>query len=139
MQDLNLLNFLRQNPRFNTGKSANLTVEQLWQLSIAELDRLAESISQELVSKQPANTMSYRKTKNTNPEIQKEMEFLKNKLEVVEQIITALQVEKEAQQTQINTRAQREQIADLIREKQNQLLRDKSVEELEEMMRNLKG
>lgn len=112
--------------RFQTNKGV-LTTEQLWDLSLSELDSLA-------VSLEAAHDRSARKSflaKSSDKDRTAKLRF-----DVVLDVLNTRAAEEEAATTAKENKEYNSKIIALIAEKQNESLKGKSVEELEAMLKN---
>lgn len=116
---------IKDRTRFTTSKG-NLSLEQLWDLSINELDTLAVSLQE-----------AYDKSNNKKSFIQKKTtkdKNLKLQLDVVLDILLTKQEESEAAQKKAERKANNQKIMALIADKQDEALAKKSIKELTEML-----
>lgn len=107
--------------RFETSRG-NLNVEDLWRLSLAELDKLAIALNKQL---KESSEESFIKAKS------KDNKLLELRFDIVKHIIETLLSEDEEKKKAADKRAKREQLLELIAKKKNQELEGKSLEELE--------
>lgn len=103
-----------------------LSVEQLWGLSLPQLDELAVSL-EENVDK------SVRKSFIT--EMPKEDKVAKLKLDIVIDILETKVASSKAATTRMETKAHNDKINTLIAEKKDNTLKDMSVEDLEKLLK----
>lgn len=105
-----------------------VSVEDLWDLNLEQLDEIYKSLSAE---KKKANEESLLKTKT------REQEILEIKIEIVKHIVEIkLEEIDNRQQAKVN-REQRQRILEILNEKESQDLKNKSPEELKAMLENL--
>jgi hypothetical protein len=107
--------------RFVTVKG-NLTVEQLWTLSINELDTLAVSLQD-----------AYDKSNSRKSFIQKKTtkdKDLKTQLDIVLDILQTVQEESELAKEKSENKARNQKIREIIAQKQDDSLASKSIKEL---------
>jgi hypothetical protein len=114
----------RKKVRFNTNKGM-LTVEQLWDLSLDNLDALAVNLQE-----------SYEKSKGKSFLSPKSEEDKETKLQfdVVLDILKTKVEEAEIAKAARETKKQREKILGIIKEKEEEQLRNLSKEELEKLL-----
>lgn len=110
--------------RFQTSKGP-LTVEQLWTLSLTDLDTLASSL----------DTALDKSTKSFIGKKSKEDTMLKLRFDIVIDIINTLLAEQEAKSNAQKDKAYNEKIASLILEKQDEELKKLSVDELKKLVK----
>jgi hypothetical protein len=106
--------------RFNSSKG-NLSVEDLWDVGLEELDTMAQALDSEL---EKATTKSFIKRTRKSP--QKVLQF-----EIIKHVINTRLEEAEAAKVRADNKAKREEIMGLIAEKQRQETAGKSIEELQ--------
>ena len=106
----------------------SLTVEDLWDLSLVQLDTIYKTLSKEArTEKEEESLMSDKK----------EDQDLLNKLEIVKHIFSVKKTEAEAEANAMEKKRQKERLLELIAQKQDAALADKSIEELTAMVENL--
>ena len=115
----------RQRIRFSTNKGL-LSLEQLWDLSINDLDALAVSLQEAYDSSKGKSFLAKRTSKDKGLKLQLDvvLDILNTKVEEAELI-------KEAAETKLHN----QKILGLIAEKQEGQLKGKSIRELEAMLR----
>ena len=111
--------------RFETSKGS-LNVEQLWNLSLADLDTLAVSLK-EVVDKS--------KTKSFLVDKSSEDKLTSLKFDIVLDVLTTKLELQENKQKESENKAHNEKIMRLIAEKQDSELQGKSIEELTAMLK----
>lgn len=105
-----------------------ITAEDLWDLSLAQLDTVYKTLSKEA------------KTENEEESLmdgKKEDQDLLNKLDIVKHVFNAKKTEAEAAATAMEKKRQKERLLELIAQKQDAALADKSIEELTAMVNDL--
>ena len=111
--------------RVATSKGS-LNVEQLWSLSLAELDSLAVSLEEEYKASGKKSFLSSRSVKDKTTKL---------KFDVVLDILTTKVEEAEAAKQAAEDKAHNAKIIELIQKKQEGALESKSIKELEKMLR----
>jgi hypothetical protein len=111
--------------RFQTTKGT-LTVEQLWDLSLPELDLLAVSLEKDYKQSAKKSFLVAKSKKDKE---------LKLKFDVALDILTTKVEENEAAQKEADTKAHNQKILGLIKDKQDDELKGKSIKELEKMLK----
>lgn len=106
--------------RFVTDKGT-LTTENLWELSLPDLDKIAKKINKEL---REESEESFIKTKSMASDV------LSLKLEILKHIIGDKLKAQEANKKRVETNAKRQEILELIKKKQTEELGSKSVDDL---------
>lgn len=119
---------LRSKYRFQTDKGY-VNVEQLWDLNLEQLDAIAQQVAEDL---EKSSTKSFIKKKTTASE------ELSNKLEIIKHLIsTKLAEVREAEEREVR-RQQAARIEEIIRQKKDDDLAGKSLQELTAMLDELK-
>lgn len=111
--------------RFQTNKGL-VSVEQLWELSLTELDSLAVSLEDEYKN---SKGKSFLATKSRKDKTKKLM------FDIVLDILTTKVEENEVAKNAAADKAHNQKILELIKNKQEDELKGKSVEELEKMLK----
>lgn len=115
----------RKKLRFETSKG-NLSIEQLWDLSLEELDALAVSLEEAHATSGKKSFLVTRSVKS---------KIAKLKFDIVLAVLnTILEAENEAAKAQ-ETKQHNARINELIAKKQEEALAGKTVEELEAMLK----
>lgn len=104
------------------------TVEDLWDLSMTELDRIYKTLN---AQQKRAQEDSLLDTKS------EEDEELAAQIEIVKHIFTVKQEEKKAAETARERKEQKQRIMAIPESKQDEALHGKSIEELEKMLGEL--
>lgn len=111
--------------RFQTSKGS-LSTEQLWDLSITDLDSLAVSLEQ---AHQESGKKSFvRKTSAKD-------KTAKLRFDVVLDVLNTKMDEQQAAQEKLETKQHNEKILTLIADKQDETLKGKSIKQLEAMLK----
>lgn len=114
----------KQKLRFSTNKG-NLTVEQLWDLSIQDLDNLAVSLQEDYESSGKKSFVLKKSAKDKTTKL---------KFDVVLDILTTKVEEAEIAANKLERKEKNKKILELIAEKQDEGLKKKSIKELEAML-----
>ncbi len=114
----------KQKLRFATSKGS-LSVEQLWDLSISDLDNLAVSLQEAYEKSKGKSFLEKRTTKDKGLKLQFDiaLDILQTKVE-----------ESEAAKKKAERKANNQKIMALISEKQDAALANKSIKELTAML-----
>jgi hypothetical protein len=115
----------RLKSRFSTTKGS-LSVEQLWDLSVTELDSLAVSLDEQYKNSKGKSFLDKKTTKD---------KALKLQFEIVIDILNTKVEEAEALRTAKENKAHNEKIYALIKLKEDGKLTEMSVEELESQLK----
>ena len=105
-----------------------VTAEDLWDLSITELDKIYKTLNSK---KKEVQEDSLLDTKS------KEDEELTAQIEIVKYIFTVKKEEKTAAETAKERKEQKQKIMAILANKQDEALHGKSIEELERMLNEL--
>ena len=106
----------------------SITSEDLWDLSLTQLDTVYKTLSKEAKTEKEEESLMDGK---------KEDQDLLNKLDIVKHVFNAKKTEAEAEANAIEKKRQKERLLELIAQKQDAALADKSIEELTAMVENL--
>lgn len=102
-----------------------ISVEDLWDLSVEELDKIYKSLKSKQKS---ASEESLLQT------VSKEDKDLINKIEIIKIIVADKLAAKERAQKAASQRAQNQRILEIMADKQDAALKEKSIEELQNML-----
>lgn len=105
-----------------------ITSEDLWDLSLAQLDTVYKTLSKEAKTEKEEESLMDGK---------KEDQDLLNKLDIVKHVFNVKKTEAEAEANAMEKKRQKERLLELIAQKQDAALADKSIEELTAMVENL--
>lgn len=111
--------------RFQTSKG-NLTTEQLWDLSLTDLDNLAVELQNQYEESGKKSFLVKRSVKDKTTKL---------KFDVVLDVLQTKSEELEEAKQKAEDKAHNEKIIQLISEKKNEELKGKSVKQLEAMLR----
>lgn len=111
-----------------TSRKGDLTVEDLWDLPLTELNTIAKGLSQDLKDSKEENFLE-----------EKTAEDLETKLgfDIVLDIIKTKQAVNKKKREAVDRKEKKEKIMALISEKKDEGLKQKSVEELEKELADL--
>jgi len=115
----------RLKSRFTTSKGS-LSVEQLWDLSVTELDSLAVSLEEQYKNSKGKSFLDKKTTKD---------KALKLQFDVVLDILNTKVEEAEVLRTAKEDKAHNEKIYSLIKQKEDGKLAEMSIEELESQLK----
>ena len=125
MEKVNDLFLRATKEKFRFPYMGQISTEDLWDLSIENLDSIYGKLDEDLAR---LTTKTLIKDKKTN--IEKELE---DKIEIVKFIVEFKQAEIEAAKEKAMKSVKKQKILALIHEKENETLKEKSVDELKEM------
>lgn len=103
-----------------------ITVEDLWDLSVQNLDSIYKTLNAELKQSQEDSLLEVKTLKSTE---------LETKIEIIKHIVAVKQAEKEALAKAKETRENNQKILEIIAKKEDEALVGKSIEELKAMLR----
>lgn len=109
--------------RFNY--KGQVTVEDLWDLSVEELDKIYKNFKS---LQKNASEESLLQT------VTKEDKELNNKIEIIKTIVTDKLAAKDRAMKAASQRAQNQRILEIMADKQDAALKEKSIEELQNML-----
>lgn len=118
---------VRMKLRLSSSKGL-LSVEDLWDLPLAELNKIAKDLNKQLKN---AEEEDFLKVSS------KEDERLKFAFDVVLHVLNTLKDEKEARDNLAKKKKEKEKLLALLEEKQEESLKDLSVEELKKRIEEL--
>lgn len=113
--------------RFATSKG-NLSVEDLWDLNLITLDKLAVALDEE-ISKSPRKSF----IAETTPE----NEVAKLKLDILKDIIKTKMEEKNKKDAEKQRLSEKNKLLEILAKKQNESLENLSIEELQKRIAEL--
>jgi len=115
----------KQKLRFQTSKGL-LSVEQLWDLSLNELDALAVALEVDVEESGRKSFLTKTSSKN---------KLAKLRFDLALDVLTSKQEELQAANEKAETKEHNKKIISLIAEKQDESLRNKSIPELEALLK----
>jgi len=118
---------VRNKTRFSSNKG-NLSVEDLFDLNLNSLNTMAKAVSKALKEESEEDFITVKSEKNTELTLQ---------LDILKDVIGSKLTAQEAAKKAAETKAKKERLEALIIEKKEKQLGDKSVEELEELLKTL--
>lgn len=110
-------------------KRGLLSVEQLWTLSLTELDALAVTLEEEYKDSKGKSFLDTKSKKDKNIKLQ---------FDIVLDILNTKVEDKDANQKATETKEHNQKILGIIKKKQDTELAEKSIQELEKMMKKEK-
>jgi len=117
----------RKQFRYSLNKGT-INTEDLWELSLETLDKLAKSLNKELKESEEESFIKTRTVANKT---------LEAKFEVVKHVINVRLAENEEKAEKAKKQAKKDQLLELIGRKELQSLENKSIEELTAELKNL--
>lgn len=111
--------------RFETTKGL-LSVEQLWGLSLVELDALAVSLEEAYKNSKSKSFLDKKTEKD---------KIIKLRFDIALDVLNTKVDEKEAAKKEAEDKEHNQKILSIIKEKQDEALKGKSIKELEKMLK----
>ena len=124
---MNFLQATRTKLRFSTPKGT-LNTEQLWDLSMADLTTTIKETKKTLSVSSNDDELSFL-NEDTTPDVENTLRF-----SILKEIFVTKKTEAEAKKAIAETKAQNKKILELIASKQDEVLANKSIEELTAML-----
>lgn len=115
-------NATKKKYRFNFN--GLVTVEDLWDLSLENLDKVYKQLKRQQKSESEESLLN----------VSQEDEVLLEKIEIIKEIVADKLAAKERAVNAAKKRAQNQRILEIMADKQDAALRDKSIEELQAML-----
>ena len=119
--------------RFTTRKGS-IGVEELWDLSMTDLSKIHEDLNDELVSMSKGSLLD---DETMTAQKKREIDKVTTKMEVVATIFKTKKEEKIAREKAAETKAQKEKIAAILADKEDEALKSLSTEQLKNMLQNM--
>jgi len=113
--------------RFEAEKG-NLAVEDLWDLSLIQLNKLAKKYNKEMKENEEEDFLKVRTAKDTLTEL---------KFNLILHVLTTKKEEQESKERAAEKKAQKEKLLTILERKESQELEGKSVEELKKQIAEL--
>lgn len=111
--------------KYRFSYKGQVTVEDLWDLSVEELDKIYKNLKS---LQKNASEESLLQT------VTKEDKELNNKIEIIKTIVTDKLTAKDRAMKAASQRAQNQRILEIMADKQDAALKEKSIEELQNML-----
>ena len=111
--------------KYRFSYKGQVTVEDLWDLSVEELDKIYKNLKS---LQKNASEESLLQT------VTKEDKELNNKIEIIKTIVTDKLAAKDRAMKAASQRAQNQRILEIMADKQDAALKEKSIEELQAMI-----
>ncbi len=109
--------------RFNY--KGQITVEDLWDLDVEELDKIYKNLKAQQKNAQEESLLQ---------SVSKEDKILNNKVEIIKTIVVDKLAAKERAMKAAAQKEQNQRILEIMADKQDQALKEKSLEELQQML-----
>lgn len=111
--------------RYRFNFKGQITVEDLWNLSVEDLDKIYKNLKSQ---QKNASEESLLQT------ISKEDRELSNKIEIIKTIVMDKLAARERAMKATEKKAQKQRILEIMADKQNAALKEKTIEELQAML-----
>lgn len=111
--------------KYRFSYKGQVTVEDLWELPVEELDKIYKNLKS---LQKNASEESLLQT------VTKEDKELNNKIEIIKTIVTDKLAAKDRAMKAASQRAQNQRILEIMADKQDAALKEKSIEELQNML-----
>lgn len=105
-----------------------ISVEDLWDLSLANLDSIYKTLNQKVKQTEEESLLSTKTSVDTELEVQ---------IDIIKYIVAVKLAEKEASEKAHAKREQKQKIMSIIATKENEALQNSSIEELKKMLDDL--
>ena len=105
--------------------NGQISVEDLWDLSLAQLDRVYKALKKDQKTSTEESLMTTRTSEDTT---------LDNKLDIVKFIFETKQGEKLAAERKVEEDAKKNRIREIIADKRDEELKSMSIEQLEKLL-----
>lgn len=123
----------REKLRFQTNKGV-VTVEELWEFSLTSLDNIAKGVNKELQSLSEDSFIPNKATRANKAQKLSELA-----LEILKHVITVKVEEAESAKLRAEKTAKSARIRELMAQKKEQELSEKSMDELEALLKEVEG
>lgn len=114
--------------KFRFAYKGNITVEDLWDLNINQLDLIYKDLMSE---SKKANEESLLATKSKNQEV------IEIKIEIIKYIVNSKMQQLNEIKQEKERKEQKQKIMEILNDKKDESLKNKSVEELQAMLKDL--
>ena len=104
------------------------SVEDLWQLSVKELDSIYKTLNKQVKQSEEESLLSTKASVDTELEVQ---------IAIVKHIVSVKLAEKEAAEKASVKKAQKQKIMSIIATKQDEALQNSSIDQLQKMLDDL--
>ena len=105
-----------------------ISVEDLWDLSLTNLDSIYKTLNKQIKQNDEESLLSTKTNIDTELEVQ---------IEIIKHIVSVKLVEKEARESELARKEQKQKIMSIIAAKEDEALRNSSIDDLKNMLENL--
>lgn len=114
--------------RFRYPYKGSINTEDLWDLDVEDLDKIFKALNSQLKAEQDESLLA---TVSTNDAV------LNAKINIIKHIVSVKLAEAEARKKETENALKKQRILELIKEKQDDSLKNMSIEELQAMIAGL--
>ena len=107
-----------------------ISVEDLWDLSVTNLDSIYKTLNKQVKQSEEESLLATKTDVDTELEVQ---------IEIVKHIVSVKLAEQEMREKAVATKAQRQKIMSIIADKENEALKNSSIDDLKKMLGDLEG
>lgn len=107
-----------------------ISVEDLWDLSLTNLDSIYKTLNKQVKQSEEESLLATKTDVDTELEVQ---------IEIVKHIVSVKLAEQEMREKAVATKAQRQKIMSIIADKENEALKNCSIDDLRKMLGDLEG
>lgn len=105
-----------------------ISVEDMWDLPVTELDKIFKTLNKQVKTSQEESLLEMKS---------KEDEVLETQIEIVRRIVSIKQQEANERLREIERKVQKQRIMEIMADKQDEVLKGKSIDELQKMLDEL--
>ena len=105
-----------------------ISVEDLWDLSLTNLDSIYKTLNRQIKQSEEESLLSTKTNVDTELEVQ---------IEIIKHIVSVKLAEKEARESELARKEQKQKIMSIIAAKEDEALRNSSIDDLKNMLENL--
>lgn len=127
MSTVNMFEVATRN-KIRWAYKGSISVEDLWELSVTELDSVFKTLNSQVKQAKEESLLSSKSEEDTVLELQ---------IEIVKYIVSVKLEEKEASMKNKTNKEQKQKIMQIIASKQDESLKNSSIEDLEKMLNEL--
>lgn len=114
--------------RFRYPYKGSINTEDLWDLDVEDLDKIFKALNSQLRAEQDESLLA---TVSINDTV------LKAKIDIIKHVVSVKLAETEARKKEAENALKKQRILELIKEKQDDSLKNMSIEELQAMIAGL--
>lgn len=107
-----------------------ISVEDLWDLSLTNLDSIYKTLNKQVKQSEEESLLATKTSVDTELEVQ---------IDIIKHIVSVKLAEQEAREKASAKKAQQQKIMSIIATKEDEALKNSSVDDLKKMLEDLKG